>query len=73
MLLANQRLPDGNQIFNVPFAEINCREIFKYVHARGRFLKKKIIIIFFFVMKYCWLELPYRYLAAKNNKDVQAR
>ena len=42
MLLANQRLPDGNQILvgiNVSFAEINCREIFKYVHARWRFLK----------------------------------
>ena len=48
MLLANQRLPDGNQIFNVPFAEINCREIFKYVHVhvRGRFLKKKLFFFF---------------------------
>ena len=29
--------------------------------------KKRLNV--FFVMKYCWLELPYPYLTATNNKE----
>ena len=57
MLLANQRLPDVNQIlgrmFDVCF-EINFKEkkIFKYVHVQMALPKKKFKCVVF-VMKYC--------------------
>ena len=61
MLLANQRLPDGNQIL----AAINFREkrIFKYVHVQMAFPKKGFKLIFFV------MEPPYLYLTATNNKE----
>ena len=36
--------------------------------------KKKYFESFFFcVMKYCWLELPYLYLKATNNKEFTGK
>ena len=57
MLLANQRLPEGIKFWreNASF-EINFREKKCVSTVRSRFLRK-ILNVFFFVMKYCWLEL----------------
>ena len=71
MLLANQRLPDGNLILVgimslSPKSIVGKKKILST--CRWRFLKKNFNV-FFFVMKYCWRELPYLYLTATNDKE----
>ena len=62
MLLANQQLPDGNQIF-VGIMSLSPKSILgkrKFLSTcRWRFLKKKLNVFFFF----------YLYLTATNNKE----
>ena len=72
MLLANQRLPDGNQIFggnNVSF-EINFweRKFLSTSMFRWRFLKKVFNAFFSDEM-----ELRYLYLTATNNKEFTGK
>ena len=71
MLLANQRLPDGNLIL-VGIMSLSPKSIVgkkkNLSTCRWRFLKKNLNVLIF-VMKHCWLELPYLYLTATNNKE----
>ena len=70
MLLANRRLPYGNQILaRIMSLEINFREkeIFKYVHVQMVLPPQKFKCVVF-VMKYCQLELPYLNLLFNSYK-----
>ena len=68
MLLANKRLPDGNQILagimSLLKSILRKRKFLSTSMFRWRFLKKKKLIFFCDDM-----ELPYLYLTTTSNKE----
>ena len=70
MSLANQRLPDGNQIVAVIMSLLKSilgkRKVLSAFMFRWRFLKK-FLNVFFFCDE---MELPYHYLTATRNKNL---
>ena len=77
MLLANQRLQDGNQILarimSLLKSILGKRELLSTSMFIWGFLKKFLNVLIVFLMKYCLLELPYLYLTATNKKEFTGK
>ena len=67
MLLANKRLPYGNQIL------ARIMSLLKSILGKRKFLNTSMFrwrfLIKNFLMKYCSLKLPYLYLTATDDKE----
>ena len=74
MLLANQRLPDGNQILvgimSLLKSILGKRKFLSTSMFRWHFLKKSLNVFFFICHE---KELPYVYLTATSNKEFTGK